>query len=607
MKKFLNVFLAITLVSAFTLSSCNVNEPVQKNSRLFVEIENDEIERFDSLELELVRGVGKVEWTSSNEEVVEVDDGVLVGISAGTAMITATYNGKKQEQYITVVDDGKTPDFDVEYLPLILGDTYTLQTNAYFKGKEMTETSFTYSVKDTAVATLTDNVLSAKAYGETEVDISLTWKGKQVCTKSVPCSVLQNVAVYTDKAEYTVYTRPSVAGETFETQMKIEPTVYYEDEIVDGLQFTWKSSDENVATVDENGVIYAVSVGKAYVVGECSYDGKTLSTRQIPVSVNTPHVDKIMTYAFDIDDGAAIFDTQELFGEDCKIGKIVDVASGSTYEITDNTLPLKQFDTGRYSLVVYAENDVFSLGVNMVVADYLVRTKEDLQLATAATSAYIALCNDLTDVGEFSTTNSTSGMAFAGTFDGLGHTISGIVYPKDKGNRGLFAYVGKAAVKNLAIKCTVNRNIQGALFYALNDVLTVENCYLETTINNSGSKGCGGVGDYIMSSGGLWLTNTIIKVNGLDQDAFTQEYCGAVARRTASMDVKYKNSYVIAKGTLFSKLNDKSNRTYVEMNKHVEILFGDAAEFALAKAAGEISLDGYNECWNLAGTIPEFH
>ena len=110
-----------------------------------------------------------------------------------------------------------------------------------------------------------------------------------------------------------------------------------------------------------------------------------------------------------------------------------------------------------------------------------------------------------------------------------------------------------------------------------------------------------------MSSGGLWLTNTIIKVNGLDQDAFTQEYCGAVARRTASMDVKYKNSYVIAKGTLFSKLNDKSNRTYVEMNKHVEILFGDAAEFALAKAAGEISLDGYNECWNLAGTIPEFH
>ena len=607
MKKFLSVFLAVALVSSFTLSACSEEEDAaQENSRLFVEVENGEMERFDSLELELVSGVGKVEWTSSNEDVVEIDDGVLVGISAGTATISATYNGKTQEQYITVVDNGKTPDFDVEYLPLILGDSYTLQMNAYFKGEKMTETSFTYSVKDTNVATLTDNVLTAKAYGETTVDISLTWQGKKVCTKSVPCSVLENIAVYTDKAEYTLYTLPSVVGETFATCMQIQPTVYYEDELVDGLQFTWKSLDENVATVDENGVVSAVSVGKTYVVGECSHDGKTLSTRQIPVSVNVPHVETSKAYAFDIANGVATFDAEEMLGEGYKIGKIVDVASGSTYEITDNTLSLAQFGTGRYSLAIYEENDAFSLGVKVVVADYLVRTKGDLQVATAATSGYIALCNDLTDVGEFTTTNSTSEMQFNGTFDGLGHTISGIVYPT--ANCALFSHVFNATIKNLAVKCTIANANQGALFYVLWNVLTVENCYLETTISDAFVKNsCGGVGGYIAKNGGLWLKNTIIKVNGLDQNDYVQTNGGAIAGRIASMNVTYENSYVIAKGALYSKTNDKNNSTYKEMNMNSDMLFEDEEGFAAAKAAGEISFDGYNEYWNLTGIVPEFH
>ena len=102
------------------------------------------------------------------------------------------------------------------------------------------------------------------------------------------------------------------------------------------------------------------------------------------------------------------------------------------------------------------------------------------------------------------------------------------------------------------------------------------------------------------------LTNTVIRVHGLDQNDYVQAYNGAITGRIASYNVTYENTYAIAKGTLYCVESDGTNSAYKEMNKQTGVLFEDEASFVKAKVAGEITFDGYNGYWNLSGSIPQF-
>lgn len=593
MKKKLKALLAISLVSIIAFPACQKQGTGnQLSDELFVALGDTSIERFSVVELELGEDVKEVSWSSSDESVAIVEDGELVGLKAGTAVISAVRGNEKQEQTITVIDEGKKPTMDVAYLPVMRGDSYKMDVKAIFNGVELSDATFSYSVADTSIATFEKDVLKGVAYGETTVTISLSWRGQEnVATKTVPCTVMKNVAVYTDKAEYQLYTLAEVLGETFEKETQIQPSVYYEGKKVEDLSLTWESADTSIATIDNTGKISAVAYGETYVVGKCEYNGEQLSTRQVPVKVEKPHVKTTMELPFKVGSSAMNFESVGY-----SVGRIVNLETGVDYVCTDNVADLKSLEAGEYTFALYEENDAYSAEVEVIIADYLVTNKAELQEATAAWEAYVVLMNDI-NVGKFKTTNSIRGQRSKGTFNGLGHTLT-ITYAN--GNRSLYSYVRDFVFKNLGVICTITTdNNTGALFYQGSAIL--DNCYIETTITKEDSFYVGGIGDY----GSLNISNTIVKVNGLGISEYVLTHCGALLGRLPKAQFESSNTYVISEeGTLTT---DAYGGTYADwLNAKEGLLYRSEQAVIEAKKNGEIVMEGFNHYWDLTGDFPVF-
>lgn len=82
----------------------------------------------------------------------------------------------------------------------------------------------------------------------------------------------------------------------------------------------------------------------------------------------------------------------------------------------------------------------------------LIAFAESCRLDTYSKDLYVTLTSDITLSGEF-----TPIPVFAGTFDGNGHTISGLKITSDGSYAGLFRYVQRGAlVKNLTVKGTIS-------------------------------------------------------------------------------------------------------------------------------------------------------
>ena len=69
------------------------------------------------------------------------------------------------------------------------------------------------------------------------------------------------------------------AGEMYlNTEKALTPVVIFNGEkVTEGVTFTWSSKNTSVATVDENGVVKAVSLGSALITVFASYNGTTAS------------------------------------------------------------------------------------------------------------------------------------------------------------------------------------------------------------------------------------------------------------------------------------------------------------------------------------------
>ena len=606
MKKSLKSLVAIALLGVFSFSACKSDvetDTETSNGELFVAVADSKIERFDSVELELCQDVKDVTWSSSDESVATIEDGELIGLKAGTVVISAVKGDEKQEQKISVVDNGKTPTINVDYLPVMCGSEYKLDTKAYFNGLQLDDTTFTYSVANTAIASIANNALKGVSYGQTTVMISLSWRNQpNVFTKTVPCEVMKNVAVYTDKAEYTLYTMDAVLGETFETETQIQPTVYYDNEKIDDVTMTWTIGDESVATVDANGKVKAVAYGETYVVGTCEHNGETLSTRKVPVKIEKPYVKTGLTFPIKVRDAHVIIGKDTILG-DYSFGKVVNPSTGYEYEYTGSGVDLSKFGAGEeYTFVLKDKEDTFSAEIDVLFADYVVTDAATLQEATADLNAYVALANDL-EVDSFEC-NAVESDSCNGTFNGLGHTLT-ITYQNKvpSNNASLYCDINEFVFKDLSIICTLNGKNIGALAFRVRGKLVVDNCYIETTIANDDAVNNAGLFDFAASTATLTVTNSIVKVNGLNRNEMVQRKCGAIIARCASGKVFFTNAYVIADGTLCAV---DSGYSKTETVNQLKVIYKDEAAFAKAKEKNKITLDGYNQYWDLTGIIPKF-
>ena len=149
---------------------------------------------------------------------------------------------------------------------------------------------------------------------------------------------------------------------------------------------------------------------------------------------------------------------------------------------------------------------------------------------------------------------------FLGTFDGQGHTISGLNYSKDnQGNAGLIAH-NSGTIKNvkLANSIIVGKKYVGAI--AGQNTGTVENCHVGADVsvtnsdNSDDSKGCGGIVGF-QTQGQLATEGFTPVTRGCYSEASVNGY-GNVGGIVGQIDKDTKLTDCVSKATVNCKSSD---------------------------------------------------
>lgn len=140
---------------------------------------------------------------------------------------------------------------------------------------------------------------------------------------------------------------------------------------------------------------------------------------------------------------------------------------------------------------------------------YKISTEESLRAFAAAVKAddgngtyahagvTLYLAGDIALTGTWAPVGSTAtyvGDFFAGTFDGCGHTISGLNVQGSTANQGLFAAINKATIRNLNVSGTVScgtKNYVGGIVGKV-QAGTIENCSFSGSVTGGYTGGIAG-------------------------------------------------------------------------------------------------------------------
>lgn len=210
-----------------------------------------------------------VEWTSSDESVATVDaTGMVVAVSAGEADITASVTDSEMSAVCKVTVKVAAKDITVpDNLDVKLNDGNETTVEATVSPADATDVKVSYASTDEAVATVDkDGKVQVLQPGECDIVTTLTQEGKKVVEKKTHIKAFYEVEGITlDKTEGIL-----TAGNTVTLNATVLP-----EEIADETIVTWTSTDEKVATVDENGKVTAIAAGEATITANAGEKSTT--------------------------------------------------------------------------------------------------------------------------------------------------------------------------------------------------------------------------------------------------------------------------------------------------------------------------------------------
>ena len=222
-----------------------------------------------------------VVWSSSDEAVVTVEDGVLTAVAAGDAVITADCDGVTDECTVTVNEK----DIEVESVELnkteaelVVGETLRLEATVL--PEEASGLTVTWSSSAPEIASVDDEGnVSGVAEGEATITVEVGGV-KATCNVTV-----SPVSVPVESIVLDPQTMELVVGETGTIHVMISPAD------ADVQTVNWTSSNDGVATVDAEGVVTAIAEGDAVITAEAGGKEAQCTVTVLPVPVESVTID----------------------------------------------------------------------------------------------------------------------------------------------------------------------------------------------------------------------------------------------------------------------------------------------------------------------------
>ena len=216
-----------------------------------------------------------ITWTSSNPNVVSVDNGTITALKEGTSVITAkSYNGKTTTTTVEVkikqvVATGITLNKTSTTLNVGASETLT----ATISPTNVTNKTITWTSSNPSVASVSNGKITALQAGKTNI-VARTSNGKMAtCAVTINAVTINPTGITLSKTSTTI---KAGASET------ITATVLPSN--ATNKTVTWTTSNASVATVS-GGKITGVKAGTATITAKTS-NGKT-ATCAVTVQAST--------------------------------------------------------------------------------------------------------------------------------------------------------------------------------------------------------------------------------------------------------------------------------------------------------------------------------
>jgi uncharacterized protein YjdB len=208
-----------------------------------------------------------VTWSTSNAGAATVNpSGVVTGVAAGSATITATSSAKSGTSVITVnavAPVVTTVTVAPPSASIVAGTTTTLQATVKDQnGNAMTGQTVTWSTSNAAAATVNSaGVVSGVAAGSATITATSSGKsGTSAITVTAVTPVVTTVTVAPPTASI-------VAGTTTTLQATVKDQ---NGNVMTGQTITWSTSNAAAATVNSGGLVSGVAAGSATITATTS-------------------------------------------------------------------------------------------------------------------------------------------------------------------------------------------------------------------------------------------------------------------------------------------------------------------------------------------------
>ena len=192
-----------------------------------------------------------VSWSTSNAEIATVEDGKVIAVSEGEAMITAKAGGKEAKCKVTVkktVIKVTSITLSASTLELVKGQETTL--TATVLPEDATDKTVVFSSSQEDIVSVEQNGRVFALKSGTAVITAKASEEIATCEVSITTPV--------ERVTLDRYTAEMIVGES----ISIVAVIYPDD--ADTKTVLWRSTDTTIATV-EDGVVTALSPGTATI------------------------------------------------------------------------------------------------------------------------------------------------------------------------------------------------------------------------------------------------------------------------------------------------------------------------------------------------------
>lgn len=214
----------------------------------------------------------KISWSSSDENVAKMENGLVVGKSEGEAVITATCGTQTATCTVTVRKmTANSVTVDLPPYNIYVGDEYTFTASVYPQNIEGT---LTWSTSNEKIATIDNATGKLKALSPGMIVVYAQCDDKKGA-REITIHEVPATSIGLNKTSLQLQT-----NDTFDLEATVSPanTTY--------PTLVWKSSNEGVATVN-NGHITAMGLGTATITvycGSMAYNTCDVTVEETPAN-----------------------------------------------------------------------------------------------------------------------------------------------------------------------------------------------------------------------------------------------------------------------------------------------------------------------------------